>query len=122
MSVLSAFELNSALIEKSHQLDIDLDAYRVFNLRWADAENASRKAQAQAYAFNKGKTVSEKQALVNIECDEEISAALLLESQRTVASKALDVHGKQLSALQSVASALREELKMARTAPEGAFS
>lgn len=118
MSVLSAFELNTAMVEKSREVDLALDEYRRYNRQWAEAENVSRKKQAQAYAFVKGKTVPETRALIDLECDEELSQALLADVLRNSAKEALRARMSQLSALQSMASALREELRFGRTGPD----
>ena len=119
--VLSAFELNQLMLQRSRDWDTALAQYAEASELWGQAHNLARKRQAQAFAFCKGKTVNETRALVDIECDEELSAEVRLEILRNSASKALEAAKGQMSALQSMSSALREEIRMARSGPMEQF-
>ena len=115
VDVLSAFELNKLLVNKSAEVDEALKSYREANQEWVLADRTARIARAQAYLLSKGKTVAEREAFVEIECDQETFAEHRLDALRNGAKEALRARLSQLSAQQSMASALREELRFSRT-------
>lgn len=107
-------ELNTAMLDKSAQVDEALDQYREANREWVNADRTARIARAQAYLVSKGKTVAEREAFVEIECDSETFEEHRLDSLRNGAKEALRARLAQLNALQSMASAIREEMRLAR--------
>lgn len=113
--VLTAAELNSMMIAKSREVDSALEAFRVANEEWVQADRVARRAEAQAYLLSKGKTVPERRALVELECEDELFDEHRLDALRNAAREALRARLAQLSALQSLASAAREEMRLART-------
>lgn len=84
----------------------------------AEADRSSKLAQASAYLASSG-TVAERQAHVDKATIDEQFAAKMAEGLRKSNELAIKAAMARLSALQSVASATREELRLARVG-EGA--
>jgi hypothetical protein len=116
--VLTAAELNSRMIAISQQVDDALTEYRTQTEQWVQADRASRLCKAQAFLTARGKTVAEKEALVEVACDQETFKAIRTDALRNAAREALRARQAQLSAAQSLAAALREELKFAGRSDE----
>jgi hypothetical protein len=114
-AVLTAYDLNQQMMAKSREVDEALVEYRRAADQWATAEHTSKRSQAQAYLTAKAKTVGEREALVFIQCEAEILSASTFDALRNGAKEALRARLAQLSALQSQATALREEIRLART-------
>jgi hypothetical protein len=111
---LTAFELNSQLVAKSVEVDQAVAEYKLQARVYADAKHASEMDQAVAYPSTKG-TVRERETAVYRLCGDSILLELRAEALRNSADRALKAHMAQLSALQSMAAALRQELALART-------
>jgi hypothetical protein len=111
--VLTAHELYGQMVAKSAEVDQAVAEYRKQALNYATKKHESERDQAIAYPTTKG-TVDERKAavyrLVNVSILEELRADAL----RNGADRALKAAMAQLSALQSMASALREEIRLAR--------
>jgi hypothetical protein len=82
----------------------------------AQAEQRYRRARATAYLATSG-TVAEREAYVGKTIDEEAFAAQLAEGLAKAALESVRNRRAQLSALQSVAASVREELQLARMDP-----
>lgn len=87
----------------------------------ADADRSFRLAKANAYLATSG-TVGEREAAVDKTIADERHRAHLAEGLTKSALEAVRSRRTQLSVLQSVAGAVKEELRFTRTAPEEAFS
>jgi hypothetical protein len=111
--VLTAHELYGQMVAKSAQIDQALAEYRQQALNYANTKHASELAQAIAFPKTKGTVDERKHAILNI-CSDVYLTELQAEALRNGADKALKARMAQLSALQSTASALREEIRMAR--------
>jgi hypothetical protein len=116
--VLTAAELNSRMIAISQQVDDALTEYREASERWVGADRTARIARAREYLKADGKTVAEREAQVEIRCDIETWEEHRLDALRNAAREALRARQAQLSAAQSLAAALREELKFAGRSDE----
>lgn len=112
---LTAREMSGLMVAKSREVDDALSEYRKVTSGWVEADRTMRIARAKAYLATDGKTVAERQAEVELQTDAETFSATLLDAKRNGAKEALRARLSQLSALQSQATALREELKLVRT-------
>ena len=113
--VMTAHEMSGLMVAKSRELDEALSEYRSVTRGWVEADRTMRIARAMAYLMADGKTVAEREAQVELSTDAETFSATLLDAKRNGAKEALRARHSQLSALQSTATALREELKLVRT-------
>jgi hypothetical protein len=113
--VLTAYDLNTQMVAKSHEVDDALTEYRDATELWVEADRVSRRARAQAFVTAKGKTVAQNEALVDIATESETYEAEKWKALREVMRESLRAKLSQLSALQSQAGALKEELRLART-------
>ena len=76
---------------------------------YAEAENAYRRAKAQAWISSVDARVKDKEAVVDIKCEKERERKLLAEGMRLAAVEAVRSRRAQLSALQTVANAVKAE-------------
>ena len=113
--VLTAHELASRMIALSAGIDQAVAEYKTRAEGYAKAKTQSEFAQATAYPQLDKRTVDEKRALVTIAAGKDMFAELQADALRNSADRALKAKLAQLSALQSLAAALREELRLART-------
>lgn len=113
--VLTAFELSQAMVNKSHEIDQAVAEYKRQSKDYATAKHASELGQAQAQGMlPKGGTVDQRKAIVVVQCERLIAHEYMTDALKNGADKALRAYTAQLSALQSLATALRAELQMAR--------
>lgn len=111
-------ELMQEMLRFSKLLDDALAYLRRATGEYAEAEHVYRKAKARAWVEFAGGTVAEREAKVN-----GATAALrkqrdLAEGMKRAALEAVRSRRAQLSALQTLANAEREEAAFARTGPE----
>lgn len=112
--MLTPGELQDEMVAASRRLQELIDGHAGFVRDEIDAEREAKLAEARAYLDATG-TVAERQARVVIACEEVRFRADLAHGLRTSSKLAIDAASSQLSALQSMASALREEARLART-------
>jgi hypothetical protein len=117
--VLTAIDLNRSMTEKSHEVDEAVTELRKQTMAHAIAEFASEKAQALARPGVKKNlgpkaTVDDIKAAVFLMCADTKFEELRSGALEHGADRALRAYMAQLSALQSQATALREELKFNR--------
>jgi hypothetical protein len=104
--VLTAFELSKQMVAKSHEIDEALTELRDF------------RQTSEKFLTAKGATIKDRESLVNLECEDAIYEELKWKNLKEVFKKTVDVRMGQLSALQSLSSALREELRLNRVGPQ----
>lgn len=102
----------------SRLLDQGLTALRDQARELADAEHDYRLAKAQAWMAAPAGTVPEREAWVNGETAKARSRRDLADGLRGAAVEAVRSRRTQVSALQSLLAAHREEAAFARTGPE----
>lgn len=98
----------------SGALENGLKALHAAAGEYAEAENAYRMAKAKAYLSSRGDTVAERQARVDLVTEKERVAAHLAEGQKQALVEAVRARRAQLSALQSLLAAHREEAGIGR--------
>jgi len=101
------------MLDKSREVDVALENYRDLNTAWVEADRASRVARNTALLTAEG-TVGERQAKAEQAADGPIYAEKMASALRDSAKEALRARLAQLSALQSLATTVREELRLAR--------
>jgi hypothetical protein len=104
------------MIAASHALDEAQADLETCVCRRANAEAEYRKAKANAYLATSG-TVGEREAQVDKTIADERYAAHLAEGLAQSALEAVRNRRTQLSVLQTVAGAIKEEMRFERTAP-----
>lgn len=105
-------ELNAEMMRLSNLLDVRHQELIDVSHRWATSEDTYRLAKANAYLAATG-TVQERQARVDKATSVERKEAHLAESLKKAAEFAIRNAQIQLSALQTVANAVRSEVEMA---------
>lgn len=105
-------DLTNEMIRLSRRLDSDHESLTQASHDYAAAENAYRMARAQAYLRSKG-TVDERRSFVDLETENQRIAAHTTEGLKVAALERVRSTRAQLSALQSVANAVRSEVEMA---------
>lgn len=103
-------------------LDQGLQAMRDQAREFAEAENAYRLAKAQAWLSAPDGTVPEREAWVGGKTAGERQRRDLADGMRQAALEAVRSRRAQISALQTLVNANREEAAFGRTAPEEAFA
>ena len=111
--ILTAYALNRELVKVADEVDQTIAEYRTRALEYADIKADSELAQASAYPQTTG-TVDERKAAVTRACIEAIRSEYRAEALRNSADRAVKASMARLSALQSMAAALREELRLGR--------
>jgi hypothetical protein len=102
----------------SDLLDNGITALRQKGHAAAEAERDYRKAKAQAWVTAADGTGPERQAAVDGQCADLRYARDLAENQAKAALEAVRARRQQLSALQSIAAAQREEAGFAKYGQE----
>jgi hypothetical protein len=105
-------QLNSEMIRLSRDLDVAHQELVDQSHAWAKSEGKYRLAKANAYLASTG-TVQARQAHVDKVTDSERIEAHLSDALRVAALERVRNVRAQLSALQSVANAVRSEVEMA---------
>ena len=115
--LLTPRDLIEAMLDASAELDSAQADLETKTREQARSENGYRKARANAYLGTSG-TVGEREAFVDKATGQERYAAHLSEGLAKAALEAVRSRRTQLSVLQTISSAVKEELAMARTGPE----
>lgn len=110
--------LTAELLRLSKLLDDALSYLRRSTAEYADAEHAYRQGKARAWLDQREGTVPEREAWVNGLTADLRRKRDLAEGMRQAALEAVRSRRAQLSALQTIAGAAREEAMLARTGPE----
>lgn len=113
--VVSLPDLARAIMERSAWLDRALDELREASGRAADAGKTYREEKAKAYVRCRG-TIPEREANVDQLTSDLWHEAKLAEDLRAAQLEAVRCGRSQLSALQSIANAVKAEMEFARTA------
>jgi hypothetical protein len=116
--VLTAFELSKQMIAKSHEVDEALTELRDSAELYPQAYKVMLRQTSEKFLTAKGSTIRDRESLVNLECEDAIYEEMKWKNLKEVFKKTVDVRMGQLSALQSLSSALREELRLGRTGPQ----
>ena len=116
MSDITPRQLIEMMLQASRELDAAQAELTAATREAARAENEYRKARASAFLATSG-TVGEREAHTDKATDRERYAAHLADGLRTAALEAVRNRRTQLSVLQTVANAVREEAALARTGP-----
>lgn len=119
--MITVAEMNSELVRLSHRLDEAQSSLVAAVQEDAEAQREYRKARANAYLATSG-TVGEREASVDKTTADERYAAHLAEGLSKAALESVRNFRSQLSALQTMAGAVREEMKLARTGTEPAWT
>lgn len=106
-------DLVEAMLTKSKELDQAHDDLITASHKAADKDRDYRKTRATAYVRCVAKTVGEREAQVDLMCNEERYEAHLAESLRAAALERVRSVRASLSAMQSIASAVKSESEMA---------
>jgi hypothetical protein len=116
--VLTAFELSKQMVAKSHEIDEALTELRDSAELYPQAYKVMLRQTSEKFLTAKGATIKDRESLVNLECEDAIYEELKWKNLKEVFKKTVDVRMGQLSALQSLSSALREELRLNRVGPQ----
>lgn len=116
------------LLRLSDSLEAATDEYGAAAFEYGEAESAYRKAKAVSYlaAVNDDKpkkvrerrTIPALEATRDIECENERLQERIAKARKEALGEKVRSHRAQLSALQTVANALRAEMELSRTGPE----
>lgn len=118
--ILTAYELNRQMVDKSAEIDTALLRYRDVTREWVQASSKLRQNTAIQYAKGiAGKNQAEREAAMNAEIEEFVFEEERLKAERDIGKEYIRAKTSQLSALQSQAAALKEELRLARYGPQG---
>lgn len=107
-------DLVRLMLKASADLDTAQDNLYASTRAHSDAERRYRQARSNAYLATSG-TVGEREAAVTKTVDHEFYAAHLAEGLSKAALEAVRNRRTQLSVLQTVANAVKEEAALART-------
>lgn len=110
-------EVADEMRRMSGLLDKAITAVREQSVEYADAENQYRMAHAKAYLAYEGPAHARK-AAADLATGDERYRAHLADGMRQAALEAVRSRRAQISALQSLLSAHREEAAFARTGPQ----
>ena len=114
---LTPAQLNSQLMDLSHEVGKAVNEVRQRSLQYADADRAYKRAYAEAYLDASG-TIAERERTADLESLEARYALKGAEGLMRSADLALRAKMAQLNALQSVASSVRQEHRWGQTGPE----
>lgn len=113
--------MNSEYMDEMRRLSTLLDDALAFLRRqcveFAEADDAYRMVKATVYLASSG-TVAERQSHVDLASSDQRKRAHLAEGMKQAGLEAVRSRRAQISALQSLLSAEREETSLARTGPE----
>jgi hypothetical protein len=111
-------EVMSEMRRLSGLLDSGLKALRTHGIELAENEAAYRRARALAFVEAPEGTVPEREAWVDSHTADARNRRDMAEALRVSALEAVRSRRTQISALQTIANAHREEAAFARTGPE----
>ena len=111
---MNLHELTEELLRLSRQLDEAIGFLKHVSAQHAESENAYRMAKAKAYLNSDQKTVDGRKAEMDLATEAERTKAHVDDAMRVAALEAVRSRRTQLSALQTVANAVRAEAEIAR--------
>lgn len=113
--LITPAQLTKALIEKSRLLDQALENLTQTVYEWADAKNDLRRAEAREYviAATQVKSEAARTRLVEQATMDEAHCVDLCEGKKMAAKLAVEARMSQLSAGQTIGSAVKTEMQMA---------
>lgn len=111
-------ELTTEMLRLSKLLDDALGYLRRSTEEYAEAEHAYRLAKASAWIEAPAGTVAEREARINGATASMRRTRDLADGMKSAAMEAVRSRRAQLSALQTLAGAYREEAQLARTGPQ----
>lgn len=112
-AVITPRDLVDELLRISKELDSAHDHLVQASRQAADTERDYRKMRATAYVRIQAKTVGEREAQVDLMCNQERHEAHLAEALKVAALEKVRSLRAQLSAAQSIASSVRVEAELA---------
>lgn len=112
--LLTPQQLQQAMLEKSGEVDTALTEYRQAVERHVHADARRRIAFNTSLLAVEGKSAPERKAKAEQATEEHIFAEEMAEGLRDSAKEALRAKLAQLSAYQSMATTIREEMRLAR--------
>lgn len=117
---MNLHELTSEMLRLSTILDKGIAALSKAGRDVATAENVYRQAVSEAWVKAPEGTVPQREAWVNGQTAEKRLERDLADAERQAALEAVRSRRTQLSALQTVANAVRAEAEIGRYSPEAA--
>lgn len=121
-------DLSMELLRLSDLLGEVTEEYGAAAFEYGEAESMYRKSKAVSYlaavANDKGKprkeqrTIPALEATRDIECENERLAERLAKARKEATREKMESTRVQINALQSVANAIREEIRLSRTGPD----
>lgn len=114
MDLLTPHDLQQAMLAKSAEVDQALESYRQALLAWPGADRAARISMNTAMLTADGKSSDLRKAQAEQAAEEHLHRANLASAQRDISKSALNARLAQLSAFQSLATTVREEMRLAR--------
>lgn len=113
---LTPRDLTRLMLETSQALDVAQANLVDASAEWARAENEYKKARSAAYLSTEG-TVAEREAKTDRVVERERYEAHLKEGLKVAALENVRSKRAQLSALQSIAAAVKAEAELTRYGP-----
>ena len=110
---LTLGQLNHRLLEAADAVDAALVEYRICNSQWVEAEMAHREARARVRPELTGKLAADREDELFLRTKHEWFNAEMKKALRDTAKEALRATMAILNGLQSVASAHRDEARLA---------
>jgi hypothetical protein len=111
-------ELMAEMTRLSKKLDNGIAELARLGHEYGTAEHAYRQARAVALLKAEGKTVGAREAHVDITCSDQMLRVRLAEGMRLAAVESVRSRRAQISALQSIARAVRAEMDLAKHGPD----
>ena len=115
--MLTSTELQSEMVRLSRQLDKGVEYLTTAAQDFAEADAAYKKVHAQAFLQANG-SVPARTATADLAASKERFGVKLADGMRQAALEAVRSRRQQISALQSLAGAMRAEMGMAGKGPE----
>lgn len=112
--LLTPAQLQEAMLAKSREVDTAISEYRQMIMAHVEADRQKRIAMNTALLAADGATAGERKAKAEQASEEHIYAEAHAAARREVAKEALRARLAQLSAVQSMATTIREEMRLAR--------
>ena len=112
--LLTPQALQTAMLAKSGEVDAAIEEYRQAIAAHVEADRQKRIALNTALLSVDGKSAPERRAKAEQASEEHLYAEAMADARREVAKEALRARLAQLSAVQSMATTIREEMRLAR--------
>jgi len=110
---LNLHELVQEMLTRSAMLDESIKELEEQTRQWAVADHTYRKQRAKAYLAAEGETVGHREAETSQATQRERFAAKLSEGLKVAALESVRSRRAQLSAVQSIANAVKAEAMLA---------